>query len=384
MRILFTFIGGLGHLHPLLPVARAARDAGHDVAVAGHGGLAPSIEAAGFPALATGPARPSGDAGRGRDLTPLLPVSSRATEIEFAENFADRGARRHAVALQELARSWRPDVMVRDDADLGATVAAEVLGVPVASVTVLAAGTLVRPDLVVPRLDAVRAEHGLGPDPDLVALSRGLVLVPFAPSFRSPAATIVPRDEVVHFRGGARTRPRSPAGRNDRRPRVYATLGTIFNTECGDLLERLVAALGVVDADCLLTVGNQVDPDDLGPRPGHLRVERFVPQEDVLPAVDLVVSHGGSGSLMASLTQGLPSVLLPLGADQPHNAARAEELGVARVLDASSATPEVIATAVTAAVADLGLHERARQVAAEVDALPGAEAAVSAIERLVS
>ncbi|UUZ58691.1 nucleotide disphospho-sugar-binding domain-containing protein [Nocardioides sp. B-3] len=77
----------------------------------------------------------------------------------------------------------------------------------------------------------------------------------------------------------------------------------------------------------MATVGQGTDPADLGPQPTNVRVERFLPQGDVLSAVDLVVSHGGSGSLMATLAHGLPSLLLPLGADQPHNAMRAGELG---------------------------------------------------------
>ena len=52
------------------------------------------------------------------------------------------------------------------------------------------------------------------------------------------------------------------------------------------------------------------------------------------PALRLVVSHGGSGSVVGALAHGLPMVLLPLGADQPQNARRCAELGVARVLDA--------------------------------------------------
>lgn len=53
MRLLVTFVGGLGHLAPLLPLARAVRDAGHVVAIAGSGGLVPRIEEAGFIAFAT-------------------------------------------------------------------------------------------------------------------------------------------------------------------------------------------------------------------------------------------------------------------------------------------------------------------------------------------
>ena len=46
--------------------------------------------------------------------------------------------------------------------------------------------------------------------------------------------------------------------------------------------------------------------------------------------------------MIGALTHGLPMVLLPMGADQPLNAARARQLGVAEVLDATDATPAAI------------------------------------------
>jgi UDP:flavonoid glycosyltransferase YjiC (YdhE family) len=378
MRILFTFIGGLGHFHPLAPVARAAVAAGHEVAVAGSGGLTPHIEAAGFHALATSPPRPSGADPPRRDLTPIPPVDTRAAEIEFAQNFAEKGARRHAEAIQTHIRDWRPDVLVRDEADLGSAIAAEVLAVPAATVLVLASGMLVRPDLVSAPLAALRAEHGLPPDPGLEMLTRDLVLAPFPPSFRSPASPVPLPDATCWFRPEdvVAVRPR-PA-----RPRVYVSLGTVFNSESGDLFERLLAGLADVDADILVTVGRDLDPAEFGDQPGHVRVERFVPQAEVLRQTDLVVSHGGSGSLMATLAHGLPSVLLPLGADQPHNARRAEELGLARTLDAATATPETIARIVHEALHDEALAERARRMADEINGLPGVEATLPLLTAL--
>jgi UDP:flavonoid glycosyltransferase YjiC (YdhE family) len=377
MRILFTFIGGLGHFHPLEPVARAAVAAGHQTAVAGSGRLGARIEAAGFTALATSPVQPPATPGP-RDPTPLAPVDARAAEIEFAENFADKGARRHAVAVQEHIRAWQPDVVVRDEADFGSAVAAEVLGIPSASVLVLAAGTLVRPELVAAPLADLRAEHGLPPDPELAMVTRDLVLSPFAPSFRSPSAPLPLPRATVSFRPGERVPPR----RRTSRPRVYVTLGTVFNAGSGDLFERLLAGVRDIDADVLVTVGRDVDPADLGSQPGHVRIEHFVPQAEVLLETDLVVSHGGSGSLMATLAHGIPSVLLPLGADQPHNARRAEELGLARTLDAATVTPEAIAQAANDVLADQTAADRARTMAAEIDALPDGGATVSALEAL--
>ena len=355
-----SFVGGLGHLAPLLPLARAARDAGHEVAIAGSGGLVPVIEEAGFTAFATSPRPHHTQTTGSQERQPLESVDARETEAEFARNFADRGARRMAGAMPEVIREFRPDLVLRDETDLGTTIAAELADVPVATHVVLASGLLVRPELVAPLLDVVRAEHGLAPDPDLSRLTSGLVLSDAAPSFRSPAAPLplVP----THYRSTAVREPGSRAGR----PRIYVTLGTIFNSGSGDLFERLLAGLAGLGADVVATVGRGMDPADLGPQPAHVRVERFVPQDEVLPEVDLVVSHGGSGSLMATLAHGLPSLLLPLGADQPHNALRAEELGVAAAIDAAAVTAEEIGEHARTVLADDRMRDRCRAVAAEL------------------
>ena len=378
MRILCTFVGGHGHLAPLLPLARAARAAGHEVAVAGSGGLVARIEEDGFRAYATSPAPHHSGAPTGRDLTPLEATDARATEQEFADNFADRGARRMAGAVPGVLEDFRPDVVLRDETDLGTTIAVELLQVPVVTHLVLASGLLVRPDLVGPRLDVVRAEHGLAPDPDLTRLTTGPVLSDFPPSFRSPDAPL--RLAASHYRSAAVTRgPRQPG-----RPRVYVTLGTIFNKTSGDLFERLLAGLADVDAEVVVTVGRDLDPAAFGTTPRHVRVERFLPQDEVLAATDLVVSHGGSGSLMAALAHGVPSVLLPLGADQPHNAQRARELGVASTLDAATATAADITGGVSSALADVAMAERCRAMAAEIGSLSPLDSAVALLVRAVS
>ncbi|RKT79729.1 MGT family glycosyltransferase [Terracoccus luteus] len=378
MRLLLTFVGGFGHLAPLLPVARAVQEAGHVVAVAGSGGLVPDIEAAGFTAFST--SRPAHH-GRGPDVprTPLEVADEHAAEVEFARNFGDRGARRMADALPAVIEAFRPDLVLRDEADLGATVAAELAGVPVATHLVLASGLLVRPELVAPRLDAVRADHGLAPDPELAGLTSGLVLSDAPPSFRSPDAPLrLPA--VLSYRSAATGRSGTSA-RDPGRPRVYVTLGTIFTTTSGDLFERLVAGVAALGVEVVVTVGRRNDPADLGPQPATVRVERFVPQEHLLPGVDLVVSHGGSGSLMAALAHGLPSVLVPLGADQPHNARRAAELGVAVTLDAAAVTVEEVSAVAEAALTAADLRRRCEAMADELAAQPDVGVAVAALER---
>jgi UDP:flavonoid glycosyltransferase YjiC (YdhE family) len=108
-----------------------------------------------------------------------------------------------------------------------------------------------------------------------------------------------------------------------------------------------------------------------------VRVERQVDQAEVLPRCGVVISHGGSGSVLATLAHGLPSLLLPMGADQPWNADRCEALGVARVLDVIDATPADIRRAVSELD---GLRTAAARLRDEIARLPGPEQAIGRLE----
>jgi UDP:flavonoid glycosyltransferase YjiC (YdhE family) len=69
MRVLFTTLPFSGHFHPLVPVARAVREAGHDVAFACPASFATKVEAAGFRAFQ------AGFDDRGDPLPMLFPAS---------------------------------------------------------------------------------------------------------------------------------------------------------------------------------------------------------------------------------------------------------------------------------------------------------------------
>ena len=148
--------------------------------------------------------------------------------------------------------------------------------------------------------------------------------------------------------------------------------------------ERVLAGLRELPADVIATTGGNLDPDELGSQPENVRIERYLPQSEILPRCRAMVSHGGSGSILGALAHGLPSVLLPMGADQPHNAARCEQLGVARVLDATRATPNAVREAAAEVMNDPTYRAAAELVADQIAALPGPDDAVALVERLVS
>ena len=379
MRLLVTFAGGYGHLAPMLPVARAVAAAGHDVAVASRPSLMGTVEAAGFSAFATGdPALDPVPLRR-----PLRPIDPAAEDRVLVEGFAGLVARDRAAALAAHLEQWRPDVVLCDEVDFGAMVAAERAGIPHASTVSMPAGTFVRRTLLADALAALRADHGLATDPALTMLDRHLVLVPAPPSFREPAVPLPATARHVRPadpEDGAGPAAWAPPASG--RPFVYASLGTAFNQEAGDLHARVVAGVRDLPVDLLVTVGSDLDPAELGAQPPHVRVERYVPQWAVLPQTAVAVTHGGSGGVIGALAHGVPVVTLPLGADQPSNAARVEALGVGRVLDAVTATPDEVAGAVSRLLTDAAARDAAERSRDECAALPPPAEAVSWLEAL--
>jgi hypothetical protein len=257
-------------------------------------------------------------------------------------------------------------VLVCGEVDFGAMVAAEHAGLPFAPVLISATEMFVRPEVVAEPIAALRAEHGLPAEEP----QQRLVLSPFPHRLRRlPLGAYAFRQAVA-------------SGPADDANAVYLTLGTIFNLESGDLFERALAGLRELPVDVIATTGANLDPAQLGPQPPNVRVERYLPQSDVLPRCRAVVSHAGSGSVLGALAHGLPSVLLPMGADQPQNAERCAELGVARVLDASRATPDAVRDAGADIFTTPSYRAAARQIAAEIAALPGPASAVTELARL--
>jgi UDP:flavonoid glycosyltransferase YjiC (YdhE family) len=379
--MLFTFAGGTGHFLPLVPLARAAEDAGHVVAFGGQSGMIPVIERGGFSAFDTGGPTLLADTER----TPLLELDMEREIRAVRESYAGRIARERAAAVLELCETWRPDVLVCDETDFGALVAAERAEIPYATVVCIGSGSFVWPELVTKPLNDLRAAHGLPPDPELVMLRRYLVLAPFPPSFRDPANPLPPTGHTIRpVLADAAAGEVEPAWLAELtvRPIVYFTLGTIFNLESGDLFERVLAGLSELPVSVVVTVGRELKPQALGPQPANVRVERYVPQSLLLPHCELVVSHGGSGSVVGALAHGLPMVLLPIGADQPLNAARCRELHVARVLDPFKTTAVDVSNAVSDVLSDPSYRRSAQRLKAEIEASPGPGHALRLLERL--
>jgi len=289
--------------------------------------------------------------------------------------------------LLTIAREWHPDLIVRDANEYGGCVAAEVLGIPHA--TVRTGSTTSRyglRHLFAEPLARLRELNGLPRDPDVTMPFRYLHLAAAPPRFRLAGESVAPTAHPlrpVNFEAGDEEIPPWVADLPDR-PTVYATLGTLASQSlvAHTLFPAMLAALRDEPVNLILTVGRDNDPADFGPQPENVHIARFIPQSALLPHCDLVVHQGGFSTVTGTLNAGLPMVVTPIFADQPYNAECCTALGVGRVVAPGERTPEVIRTAVHAVLADPTYRQNAERLRDETAALPGPEYAVELLEQL--
>src|SRR5215208_6622425 len=175
-------------------------------------------------------------------------------------------------------------------------------------------------------------------------------------------------------------------GRPDE-PLVYVTFGSVAGSfpqalPVYDVAMRAVAELSV---RVLFTVGRDLDLGALPAAPENVRVERWVPQQDVLGHAAAAVVHGGSGSTLGALSAGVPLVVLPLFADQPQNARRVAEVGAGIAVeprrDDLGATVGPLREAVDSVLSESAYGEGARALADELRAQRGVDDALPLFER---
>jgi UDP:flavonoid glycosyltransferase YjiC (YdhE family) len=384
MRVLFTTQPESGHWHPLIPLARALVAAGHDVAFAATPAGCAGIATTGILCLPVGGDEPAEDLADRRARLAALAPEDRAP-VFWSEVFPRSRAERILPDLLAMIHAWRPSVIVRDFLEFAGCVAAEREGLPHAAVQMAAWRPRLHWLLVAP-FDRLRESVGLPPDPELAMPYRYLMLATAPPSYRDPDAPLPSTARslrpVVFDQSGDERLPEW-AEHLKERPTVYATMGTANNRVPG-ILEAILAGLREEPITFILTTGRDRDPAAFGPQPPNVHLERYVPQSLLFPYCDLVVTHGGTGTVMAALGDGLPMVILPVAADQPDNARRCVDLGLAEAVTSDERTPETIRAATRRVLTDSHYRQNAGRLRDEIQAMPGPDQVVTLLERLAA
>lgn len=365
MKIVCSFVGGAGHLIPQLPLLRELARSGHELTLVGRESAMTSVPRELFHTLAPHSDRRTKVSG---DIAPLVPLNISAELAVVTNHFAGRAAQESAEAVSMVISGAA--LVVCDELDFGAMAAADRAGVPVVVVAVIASDALVRDELVGDAVQKLRGSYGLtGP----VRLRGDAFVIPFARSMRNPA-----------FPAPADTLWMSPDGTGAPAPNgsIIVTLGTEFNTESGDLFDRMLDAVAGLTAPAVVAIGRDLDPARFAPQPPNVRVEQFVDLGDLIPRASVVLHHGGSGLFTASALSGVPQIVFPMGADQPFTAERVDALRIGRVLDPATVTPAEIRVAIENTWEDPEIRSNVAAIRNEMLELPTPARLVPELMRL--
>lgn len=349
MRILFTVFAAKTHYFNLVPLASAFRSAGHQVIVAVQPDLVDTVTASGHIALPIGP------------RLNLEEETQQATEgLQDDRNLGGLAMSNpsdgpypwdHALAmwtamtafvfqnvcpepmideLIDAARRWKPDLVIWDPLTLAGPIAAAAVGAANARLLFgpdqmgnnrtrfLRARTTQHPlrheDPIEEWASWTFRRNRIDADPCANNLVFGdWTIDPTPPPFRSYEHSLhLPMQHVPY--NGRSVMPQWALARRQNR-RVVVTLGASLG-EVPDkgrhLGHVLVDAVADINAEVLLTLPDSVT-QHLGALPAHVRAEEFVPLAPVLESCDAIVHHGGSGTFLSALREGVPQVLIPDG-----------------------------------------------------------------------
>jgi len=148
------------------------------------------------------------------------------------------------------------------------------------------------------------------------------------------------------------------------------------------LLQQAADALGQLPVRGLVTTGPAVDPAVIS-APGNVTVTRWVRHADVLPHCSAVITHGGHGTVMKALIAGVPLILVPLGRDQPDNAARVVYAG-AGVRLRKNTSADALRAAISRVIADPNYRAAAQRMAARLAAERDDNRAIDELEQVAA
>ncbi|MFI9387119.1 activator-dependent family glycosyltransferase [Kutzneria sp. NPDC052558] len=376
MRVLFTQHAANAHLYLLVPIAWAAKAAGHEVVVATQPDILDSVKRTGLPAVSVG--RPAEIADRLALLPPEQQIFGSGYDIaeerpevldyEYVRDCLSAFASPLALDLitdesmyddlVAFCRDWRPDLVVWDSITFPGPVAAVACGAAHIRSTFGRdhwgrMRTLFRrlraeqpgrvtEDPVADWITAKLARHGCEYDESVLLGHATLDTMPNWMRFDVDGERLPVR--FVPYNGPAEIPDwlRGPAAR----PRVCFTLGVsgreVWAGKGSIPAQDLFDAVADLDVELVATL----NADQLGPGvrvPDNVRLVDFVPLNSLLPSCAAIVQHGGTGTTMTALVHGVPQLIVPAALyDEAGVAARLADRSAALVIDPAELSTETL------------------------------------------
>ncbi|OTF75395.1 hypothetical protein BLA29_006506 [Euroglyphus maynei] len=143
---------------------------------------------------------------------------------------------------------------------------------------------------------------------------------------------------------------------------IYLSLGSMGSVDV-DLMKRIVKALSKSSYKYIVSKGALHDEYELA---DNMWGEAFLPQVNILPLVDMVITHGGNNTVTETMSFGKPMIVMPLFGDQYDNAQRIREKGFGNRIEAYRFKDDELIEMIDTIINDEQIRERCRKAAERI------------------
>lgn len=372
LRLIVAAFGDPGHSFPAIALARTLQERGHEVLVESWAQWRGAVEELGLAFAAA------------QEYTVFPPPGP---DTPAGQTAADA-----ARALAEVIRDFRPDAVVADILTLAPALAAEVAGVRRATLiphlypvqeagmplyslgfhaprTVIGRGLwratmpLLRSGLRRGRdeLNETRARLGLPAQGRFHGgISEGLALVATLPQLEYPRRW-PERTEVIGplFFELPYEEIAIPEGSE---PLVLIAPSTAQDKQCALLRAALEGLAG--EPVRVVATTNRHRPAERVEVPANAVLEPWLSYSQLMPLADVVICHGGHGTVARALAAGAPLLISPSVGDMAENGARVSWAGAGLMVPRRMLGPSAVRRATRRLLNDSRFRERAQEISA--------------------
>jgi hypothetical protein len=165
------------------------------------------------------------------------------------------------------------------------------------------------------------------------------------------------------------------------KPLIYASLGSLVNG-LDDVYKHILEAVEPLeDVQVVLSIGHNIDPENLGPIPSNTIVVRSAPQIQLLKRAALCITHVGLNTTLESLAQGVPMVAIPIGYDQPGVATRIAHHGPGEFIEVDELTTDRLRGLIEKVLRGPSYRKRAECFQKVISKTQGLDVAADVIEQ---
>ena len=242
--------------------------------------------------------------------------------------------------------------------------------------------------MLAPKINQMRRELGLAPVSNIITRywhSPDTVVCLFPEGYAAPAADWPANIRLASFPLYDEANIRGLSDEQERvldagDPPVVVTFGSAMRHAKAHFAGAAEAIRRTGRRGILLTPHREQIPD---PLPEGVSHAEYIPLSRLLPRAALMVHHGGIGTAAQALLAGVPQLVMPMSHDQPDNAVRLENLGLASWLTPKKFTPANIARALDGLLNDPAAKAAARVVSERLKKEDGLGSAATMIEQTV-